>query len=61
MDQLFRCDQCGFEEYRPEDDETWLCMVCGWMRWTLVDDDPTEERPSTSRDRTRKSRGARKL
>jgi hypothetical protein len=34
---LFRCDQCAHEEWRERDQEPWLCVVCGWMRWQVVD------------------------
>lgn len=36
MDALYRCDQCGYEEWRRLGEEPWLCLVCGWMRWELV-------------------------
>ncbi len=33
---LFQCDQCGYEEWRDPDQDTWLCAVCGSMRWSVV-------------------------
>lgn len=44
---LFQCDQCAFQEWRPEDEEPWLCLVCGYMRWQVVAvaADPDDEEP----------------
>jgi len=42
MNCLFRCDQCSYEEWRPEEQEPWLCLVCGNMRWGVVGDDEDE-------------------
>ena len=39
MSCLFQCDQCGHEEWRSEEQEPWLCIVCDWMRWSEVDGD----------------------
>lgn len=39
MNCLFRCHQCSYEEWRPEDREPWLCLVCGYMRWSAIADD----------------------
>lgn len=33
---LFECDQCAHQEWRPADQEPWLCAVCGNMRWSVV-------------------------
>lgn len=33
---LFECDQCTYREWRPEEQEPWLCVVCGYMRWSVV-------------------------
>lgn len=38
MNCVFRCDQCGHEEWRAEEQEPWLCAVCGYMRWSVVAD-----------------------
>ena len=39
MNCLFRCHQCSYEEWRPEGQDPWLCVVCGYMMWTVVADD----------------------
>jgi len=39
MNCLFQCDQCSYEEWRPEEQEPWLCPVCGNMRWGVVTED----------------------
>ena len=44
----FECDQCGYEEWRPEDQEPWLCVVCGYMRWRVVGVAQDPELPSES-------------
>lgn len=36
MTVLFECDQCAHQEWRPEGQEPWLCVVCGYMRWSVV-------------------------
>lgn len=36
MESLYRCDQCGHDEWRPTGQEPWLCLVCGGMRWEEV-------------------------
>lgn len=36
MEVLFECDQCTYQEWRPEEQEPWLCPVCGNMRWGIV-------------------------
>ena len=33
---LFECEQCSNQEWRPVDNEPWLCVVCGYMRWSVV-------------------------
>jgi len=43
MNCLFRCDQCRYEEWRPEEQEPWLCLVCGYMRWGVVATDGGDE------------------
>ena len=44
---LFQCDQCTNEEWRPADQEPWLCVVCGWYRWGVIatsgDQGPTQD------------------
>ncbi len=40
MNCLFRCDQCSYEEWRSEEQEPWLCLVCGNMRWGVVETAP---------------------
>lgn len=51
MQVLFRCDQCRYEEWWPEEQEPWLCLVCGYMRWGRVAEecdalDGTESAPA---------------
>lgn len=36
MTVLFECNQCSHQEWRSEDQEPWLCLVCGNMRWSVV-------------------------
>jgi len=36
MNALFECDQCAYQEWRHEDQEPWLCAVCGNMRWSVL-------------------------
>lgn len=36
MAVLYRCHQCSYEEWREADQEIWLCLVCGWMLWSVV-------------------------
>ena len=43
MNCLFRCDQCSHEEWRPEEQEPWLCLVCGYMRWGVVATDGADD------------------
>ena len=33
---LWQCDQCSYEEWRWPDQEPWLCVICGWMRWAPI-------------------------
>lgn len=33
----FECDRCGHREWRPPEQEPWLCVICGWMRWSIVE------------------------
>ncbi len=40
---LFECDQCGNREWRPGDQEPWLCAVCGYMRWSIVAESEADE------------------
>ena len=34
---LFECDQCTNQEWRPAEQEPWLCAVCGCMRWSVIE------------------------
>lgn len=47
MATLFQCDQCTYEEWRADDDEPYLCPVCGYMRWERIAHrpDPDDTRP----------------
>jgi hypothetical protein len=33
---LWECDQCAYREWRPADQEPWLCVVCGYERWHAI-------------------------
>jgi hypothetical protein len=34
---LFECHQCAFREWRPADQDTWLCVVCGYFHWHVIE------------------------
>ena len=42
---LGECDQCAYREWRPADQEPWLCVICGYERWRAVGVDEGTEAP----------------
>ncbi|MFQ5744012.1 MAG: hypothetical protein ACE5HV_10540 [Acidobacteriota bacterium] len=50
MSTLFRCDQCVYEEWRDDDQEPWLCAVCGNMRWERIAVSDDSESPEEEGD-----------
>ena len=43
MAVLYRCHQCSYEEWREADQEIWLCLVCGWMLWSVVAEETEDD------------------
>ena len=46
---LFECDPCANREWRPRDQEPWLCVVCGYYRWRIVS--PTTDQPEAGHEK----------